>query len=597
MRRATLASWFLAALASCALKVPEARPPDTTPLEVGQSRDVTLRYLRFDITGFKKTLTKADLLALPLETRRRLWLLDLNIAGTNGAPRLIDNSLRAIRDLNPDDPNLGTAEKNMVRLLQMTPDTARLQGTSMEEMLNIAPRIGLSTAQVLADAMGINTEQFFLPLGRAKEAILQNVIRTHPNAVTRLGPKAPGNPEGIYAVPEGHLPVTLEDAASDFQSLTEKFGAYNKDGVYHPGFVAGEVTSSILLPNFSMTVKANPNALPFKGVDGTRGAIGSVNSIGNDRRALFDFSDPGWIKIEGLREGTLQIDKLTFQITESPRFLRAGNSPLPAPYGNGVAWLEAPWTFERVVLDGALREYGARNYSREYFFGSNTDPLVKMEIVDGWLTVETAADLGSPPPPLYIADMLLEAAQVRLHDGPDAANPDQNRLAEGAASLRFSLSNIPIGITADRIRAAIQSNLEADPTGLIDVASQLFDNGSGEPDFFYVRAEEDNAPEQRGDWLFFVGPNDMGRNSDGTPKRDYARYSRIGFFADRDLGNKISTKTIINGDDGRDKVRIDPDDPERRTVYYQDDDAAVFEVTAQRKPSARQIVLRVTRLR
>ena len=588
-----------AALLGACLPTPELVTADETPLAVGQSREVTLRYLRFDITGFKKTLTKADLLALPLETKRRLWMLDLDIAGSNGAPKLIDNSLRAIRDqdANAADGGLGPAERNMVRLLQMTPDTARLQGTSMEEMLNIAPRIGLPSAQVLADTMGINPEAYFLPLSRAKDAILKNVIGTHPNARTRLGPKTRDNPEGVYPVPEGFLPVTLEDAASDFATLAEKFGPYAKDGVYHPGFIAGEVVSSILQPDFSMTVKANPNALPFKGVDGTKGAVASVNSIGNDKRILFDFSDPNWLVLTGLPTGALQIDKLNFQISESSRFHRAGASPLPAPTGNGTAWQEAPWTFERVVLDGAFEDYRARNYAHDYFFGSSTEPLVRMSVVNGWITVETAADLGSPPPPLYLWDMLLEAAQVRLHDGPDPTRPDVNRIPEGEATMRFSLKDVPIGITADTIRNAIQQNLESDPTGLIDVASQLFDNGSGDPDFFYVRAEEDSAEEVRGDWLFFVAAEDMGKDSAGVPRRDYARYQKVGFFSDAELSQKVSTRVRVNGDDVREKVRLDSADPSLQKVYYQDDDGAVFEVTAVRKPSGRQLVVRVTRNR
>jgi hypothetical protein len=590
---------FLLALlaAGCDLKVPEIRVPDTSPLEVGQSRDLTLRYVRFDVTGFSKRLTKADLLALPFETRRRLWLLDLNVAGTDGNPKLIDNALRAIRALDPTDPSLGPAERNMVRLLQMTPDTARLEGTSMEEMLRIAPRIGLSPAQVLADALGVNPEDQFLPLEVAKEIILRSVIRTHPNARTRLGPKTPGNPEGIYPVPFGHLPVTLEDTASDFASMSETFGPYQKDGVYHPGFIVGQVASSILRPDFALTVKANPNALPFKGVDGTLGAVASVNSIGNDKRALFDFSDPSWLTIEGLPDVPLQIDRLSFQIVDSPRFHRAGSSPLPAPFGNGTAWEEPPWTFERVVLDGALLRYGARDYARDYFFGANPEPLVKMRIAGGYLTVETAADLGSPPPPLYLHEMLLEAAQIRLHDGPDPANPDVGRIPEGAATMRFNLTNIPIGVTAERIQTAIRENIEADPSGLVDVASQLFDNGSGAPDFYYVRAEDDNPAPVRGDWLFFVAAEDISRDDNGVPVRDHSRYQRIGFFADEALTVKVSERATVNNDSAREKWRLDPDDPERQRAFYEDDDGSVFEVLAVRKPTSRQLVLRVTRIR
>ena len=63
----------------CVEEVELATPPDTGDLAVGQSRTVTLHFLRFDVTGFEQSLTLDDLRALPKKTLEETWLLDLDL--------------------------------------------------------------------------------------------------------------------------------------------------------------------------------------------------------------------------------------------------------------------------------------------------------------------------------------------------------------------------------------------------------------------------------------------------------------------------------------------------------------------------------------
>ena len=129
------------------------------------------------------------------------------------------------------------------------------------------------------------------------------MISTHPNTRTRPGPVTDEHPDGIYPVARGALPVTLGDVASDFANIGERFGPYARDGVTHPGFVSGETRASVLTEDFALTVRANANALPYKGIDLTDGSSASVNSVRSQIQALFDFDDPNWLRVEGLVQG------------------------------------------------------------------------------------------------------------------------------------------------------------------------------------------------------------------------------------------------------------------------------------------------------
>ncbi|HEX6241360.1 MAG TPA: hypothetical protein VFZ61_10720, partial [Polyangiales bacterium] len=237
---------------------------DDTPLAVGGSRELELTAVRFDVTNFEKRLTRDDLLRLPRDVRERAWLLDLDLSNGPNSPRLLDNALAAIRALDPG--TLQPAERNMQALLRMTPDTANLAGTSMATLIDLAPLLGVAPEQVLADLFKRNVEDPFLDDSAIAEAIINQVIATHPNAQSRLGARTADNPDGVYPVLPGTLPVTLTDLATNFETFGKRFGPYSADGKSHPGFI-GDTVASVLTEDFAISVRANANALPYRGVD------------------------------------------------------------------------------------------------------------------------------------------------------------------------------------------------------------------------------------------------------------------------------------------------------------------------------------------
>ena len=200
MRR-WLISLVLWGLSGCIEPLPVSAP-DTSPLALGESRVVELYALRLDVRDYEQTLTKADILALPKSLQDELWLLDLDLTGGSGSPLLMDNALHAIAQLDLDDASLSQAEKNMVRILQMTPDTASLEGTPLAELLNLAPKVGISPAQVLADSMGVGVESAFMRPWALTEALVEGLVATHPNAQTRPGPVSEDCPDGRIPVSE-----------------------------------------------------------------------------------------------------------------------------------------------------------------------------------------------------------------------------------------------------------------------------------------------------------------------------------------------------------------------------------------------------------
>ncbi|MEM1350246.1 MAG: acetyltransferase, partial [Myxococcota bacterium] len=179
---------------------------------MGDARAVELRYLRFDVANFEEVLTREDLLALPPDVQERLWLFDLDLTSGPNTPKLLDNALRSVRELDPDA--LEPAARNLQRLLTTTPDNADLTGTSLEDITSLAPLLGIAPERVLADLMGLGPEEPVLSSEAVTHAILEQVISTHPRAQTRKGPRTPENPAGIYPETPGALPITLADVAS-----------------------------------------------------------------------------------------------------------------------------------------------------------------------------------------------------------------------------------------------------------------------------------------------------------------------------------------------------------------------------------------------
>ena len=571
--------WGVVLAAGCVESLPPPPVVDTSPLGVGEQREVELRFLRFDVTNFEEALTREDILALPRDTRERLWLLDLDLRGGPATPRLLDNALEAIKRL--DTAELSPAAQNMQRLLRMTPDTAELQGTALEELLDLAPVLGLAPARVLADLLGIDVEREILSPAAVSSTILDLVIATHPNAQRRLGPRTRDNPDGVYPVEPGTLPLTLADAVSDFATLAEKYGPIFVDGVAHPGFLVGQTRARILDDDFRIIVRANANALPFKGVDLTNAAPASVNSIPSQIEELFDFDNPGWLTIEGLIAGEPEIDEMTFQVVEDDVFHFGGRSPVPTGRGSSSAWMLPAYTLERVLLEGGRRAFAAQDAEVAYVQPGRVDPLFLATVEDGWQRIEVLGGVGSPPAPSYLWDLILEVGQVRVHDG----------VAEGEGDVEFPLRGVPIGTSSALIEQTMRENLATDPNALLDIAVELIDTTRGEADFYYVRTEPDAAASVFGDWLFFIAESDIPKDDDGRPIRPYD-YAQVGFFSDAQLSQKVSSRVEVEGDTLHEKVRVVPED----VLYAAGGGDEVYEIRIDRKPDDARIRLAVTRV-
>lgn len=576
MKRAFLA---LAALALGCAESPDSEARTDRLLQVGDEREVELEYKRFDVVNFEKRLGRDDLLRLPRDIRERLWLLDLDISSGPNTPRLIDNALAAIRELDPQ--TLAPPERNMQALLRMTPDTANLKGSSIESLIDLAPLLGVAPEQVLADLFNRNVEDPFLDDTAIAQAVVQQVIASHPNAQQRLGPRTRDNPEGIYPVKPGALPVTLTDLATNFETFGRRFGPYSGGGREHPGFI-GDTESAILTEDFAIAVRANANALPFRGIDLTQGAQASVSSLRSQIEQLFDFEDPSWLRVEGLVAGEPRIASLTFRIFEHPEFVRGGLSPAPVGIGSSAAWQLAPWSLERVLIVAAQSAFRELDSRVAYAPPGDPMPLFSAEVVDGFQRIAVQGGIGSPPQPSYVWDLLLEVAQVRLHDG----------LKEGEADVEFTLRDVPLGTTTEELEARVKQNLRDNPSSLLQLTETILASASGEPDFYYYRARAENPDNLQGDWLFFLEADDIPRGESGEPVRQY-RYQKPGFYRDAALTQKVSGSVALDGDTTHEKVRLD----DHAELYVQDDEGAVYRLRRREKPAQSRVALSIERVR
>jgi hypothetical protein len=562
---------------ACTPAEPSITVTDESTLDVGDVRTLELRDLRFDVTNFERRMTRKDILELPADVRDRMWLLDLDLSSEPSTPQLLDNSLAAIRELDP--ATLGQAERNMQALLLMTPDTANLKDTDIEELVDLAPLLGVAPEQVLADLFHIDVEDTFLSDQVVAKSILANVIKSHPAAKTRLGAKTDDNPEGIYPVADGALPVTLTDVVSDFATFSERYGPSKLNG--HPGFVAGTTKANVLTDDFALTVHANANALPYKGLDLTDGSTASVSSLRSQIETLFDFDDPNWLRVDGLVEGVPKIESLTFRIVESPEFLKGGLTP--EGRGSSKAWDVPVWTLEHVLIDAAYTAFRGLDSHVAYTPPNREDPIFEATVNKGWQDIVVKGGIGSPPESSYVWDMLVEIAQVRLHDGG---------IPEGMANVEFTLHDVPLGTDTATLEDKIRKNLRATPQALLGIAEEIIDNTDGAADFYYYRANPVNRAELTGDWLYFVNEDDLEKDDEGEPVRKYS-YRHPGFYADEALSQKVSSFVALDGDTTHEKVRL-TDHPR---VFVEDDQGAVFSLSNGIKPSPNRISLRVERVR
>jgi hypothetical protein len=556
------------------LTIPEEQP--AAEVAVGETRRIELRYLRFDVEGFEERVTLDELRSLPNSTLDELWLLDLELTP------LVQNALMQLKTLPAEEvAQLPQAAQNMRTLLNITPDNVDLSGTSLEDLIGLSQAVGLPAAAALADIFEIGITENFIPIEANTEAVVEGLIASHPATQWRDGPIDAEHPDGKWPVAPNSLPITLGDVVNNFEGLTERFGPVETEWGMHPGFIQQAEGFSVIEDEFVMTVKVDVNALPYKGADLTDCSGASVNSLASQIDTVFPIDDPEWMKVEGVVPDP-SISLMTVIMVENDQFIAPGSAREPLPNGNSPAWDLPPWEFERVVAEMTmLAAQSVSDHCTTYELGTGVDAFSACIDPTHWIEFETFNDVGNPPPPSYAWDVVLELAQVRLHDGG---------LAEGEADIAFTLTDVPLGVGSEQIVEEIRSNMAANPLALQDLAEALTANTVGFADFYYWKPKPGGPAEWEGDWLFFVTEEDI-PTGDSGPVRAY-EYAKPGFFADQGLTQKLSSTEEVAGDDTHEKVRIAPGD----TLYVEDDAGRVYRIDVADKPSPNYVALDVTRV-
>ncbi len=489
---------------------------------------------------------------LPRKVLDDLWLIDFDL--TESVTVVLDE----LRALPPDEADaLSPAAQNMRRLLNMTADNVDLKGTKLEELISLSAAVGVPPARALAALMQIGVTDDAIPPKVVSETFLDELLGSHPAAQTRKGAIDAEHPDGLYPIAARSLPITLGDIVYSFESLPDRFGPASLDpddpnALVHPGFVLA--ASGITEDAFTMYVRVNLNALPYKGVDLTTNYIASVNSTASQIHEVFDFTDPEWIRVEGLSK-ELTISEMTVRVLEDDAFIPGGDAREPLPTGNSPAWDLPPWLFERLIAEMARRRTveSIGPHCDEYKLGADVVAFEACVDDTGWTAMTTFIDVGNPPPPAYLWDLLSEVAQVRSA---------RRRPGRGRRRRRVHPARHRHPARRAGHRHPDQGQPRAQPRGaLIGITEQLNDNADGDADFYYFKPPP-TAKGESGDYLYFVTEADLRKDADGLPARPYElRAARL--FADPDLTDK---RLLDRRHRGRHHPREGPRRPRRRAL-------------------------------
>lgn len=495
------------------------------------------------------------------DAQKELMLAEIEIE-----PFLIE-ALNAIR--NPvasgvDTSDWGPAQFNFFNLLNLSVDSASLEGSSLGPLADLAYAIGLPTARVLAEVLDVEVTEPALTTDLIVETLLNNLVLTHPNAVT--------NSDGAPV-----LRISLYDALNNLEPLADRFGPVPSIG--HPGIIGGAIYAEIFEPGFLLSANATSNLIQHEGVDASASSKSYVFLLEGDQVLELDVFDDDTFSVVGLVDEPL-VD-ITIALSESPKFEEVGDQrnvgPIPGRpgffRGNSEIWDLDPWVLEYIVADIVLNRfidtYADDNFQATYRFsaGSIEDAAV-ISWDKGWLVMETAGNLGNPPEPQYAWDALAELAQVRLHDGG---------LAEGEANAIFDLEKVPVGIDSEQLIASLRPALDEQQ----DRLSELLLGGSGilesTSDFYFVAGDSSGAM-----FLFFRHPSDDGAS--------YG-YENPGFYSDAGLSSKASVTGTLPGttDSIHHKVSVASGD----VLFIEDDEGDRYKVLVE-SAAARQLKVLVT---
>jgi hypothetical protein len=471
----------------------------------------------------------------------------------------------------------GQPERNLWRLITMTPANANVTGTSIASMAGIAKGLsqyGLldSFHKILAAALGIGTESLIVGEKAVAESLIANLIATHPNAL-----------------PDGRLPITLQDALSDLKTVGARFDAKGA----HPGFLDAKSPphSVLMTKDFKITMTATSNlawhdGVALQGKSPTKSYIALVHdTLGPtfDDVLEFEFLKPGKFAVTGLAANPTTA--MTMRVEEAPGWAKTGTSINPLPKGNGGAWQVKPWLLERVLVDASYRQYKSLRRGCDYCKSKKSgallyESLFGLDVAEivvgrqgyrksgsggpshfsainpnpaGWMRTWTLLGLGSPPPPQYVWDMVTEVSQRRLLDGG---------VKQGQGHVRFSLPSVPVGITSDGIKKALVPQMHAQKSKLS--ALLMGSQGTNAALEFWLAKGADK--ENR---LYFVAPTDP------VPAATN-KHAKRGFFANTKLSNKLSsTASGGSGDTVHEKLSVG-DAP--KTVYCQNSAGVLHQI-------------------
>jgi hypothetical protein len=456
----------------------------------------------------------------------------------------------------------GTAEMNMWRLLTMTPATADVTNTSFATMAAVVDWLASGTLEgwpdiktlgdVLSPALGVAPGDPLIATDTVVASIRRNLIGTHP------------------AAPGAVMPITLRDGLTDMASLATKFGPA---GV-HPGFIppGGASHSEVLEDDFALIVGGTSN---LHWHDGLALATGKAKlafvAAGAQDVLDLDFLSPDTFQIKGLAASpTVDLD---FAMVEHPGLLTqdAGLPIEPCVGATPFVGPAKPWTIEMVVDCAAKLQFV--DYTAGCDLCPVGDPAALLwgvyvpsiplaidlfEIAIGTQGVISKSgtkskhfdELGTPEPgrmwlwtdqgagfpPEFQAqgddedlwdvgtlwNLISEIAQQRLRDGG---------VAEGAGDVKFRLDDIPVGLSAEELIAAMRPSMEAQKSFLTDVMLGDYAANADAPDLFLVQTDAD-SPANAALWLVHVQPGDPARQ---TFKGLDFPYTKDGFYGDAAL--------------------------------------------------------------
>lgn len=546
-------------------------PPPPVVLELNKQKALEV----FGVEGAKQ------IKLLDVDTAALLKEILSTIQGACGSEWMMDTKTPHYDcSLSPLGQNFGaswekTPEFAMVRVLGMTPANADMTGTNMEDFQKLVDgnpqTFAFDFADVLAETMGIGRTDTVIPLDVLVSALQEYLMGTHP-AINNV---------------KGTMPVTMYDALNDMTPLAEKFGPVGQSpwtgpgehpGVLVPDDASFTTKSNALLPNFKMRVVADSNLRLVAGIELAKGA-GDMFIMDGTSPLHIDFMDPEKLEVEGISpQPTMD---MRFSTKESPNFVKACTSGpecknnLPPPVGQpipGTLWSLKPFLLESLVVKAGWMRFGNRVYSKCYLV-LNSDCLTGVDIgkapdPPGWFVFTNNLQGISVPRPQYLWELLTEVAQLALHDPSGDGVAD---LAEGTVTPVFALRGVSIGFSGDELLEKMRPTLQAQADQIAQLLLGRYWTWNDSLDFYYRRAVPGGEA-----FLFFVAEADLVPDPENSSApRPYA-YDKPGFFSDRALSHKVSSKLIGGVDDTvHEKVRLALGSS---TLYAQDNHHQVYKL-------------------